>query len=556
MTKSKIIFIIFILLLPAVFAETKIYSDNVITDTDKVIEGGIFKFRYDEYANKVFVQTPTTNLIVDNGACKSNAVFKVCINKANFSHRNITTYQNYYEVNVDIYKLTGSLTAVSKFTLTELLPNEETDFTITITNPTDFEITNIKFSQGFSPFYLREVKGCSLNGDSLEWQGSFKPKYDKICSAKISADKEGTYTLAGNLSYFNSYETEKKTTDSITIIVMPRQLKIIKTLDIYTEINNPFYFNVSLQNINTIEKIEGSLTYEFPGYINIIKMPSGFTKDLNVIKRILSLAGGTVLNFSFYLEPVSEGVYSIHEKYKYTLKNVDDIIENSTPISTIEPKPEIDLISEYQQVKPGQKFIVLVKLTNPSRFYDLTNIKSRLNVPFNNEVIESLSKLTPNQSYTIISNTFVVPEYLDPQKTNNFNLELVVEYSLREIPKSINKSLAIKLDSLIPQEPAIIEPQPTANQSEITTEAQTAPVVQQETDSNQSQQEFNLVEIIEEALPLKKFKVDFSDKILWVVMGIILIIILIVPAIIYNIKKKKRLQVQQPQTPQQQENIK
>jgi len=197
MPKLKIIFAIFMLFLPIVFAETKIYSGNVITDTEKVIEGGIFKFRYDEYANKVFAQTPTTNLIVDNGACKSNAVFKVCINRANFSYRNITTYQSYYEINVDIYKLTGSLAYSIKSTLTELLPNEETDFTITITNPTDFEITSIKFSQDLSPFNLREVKGCSVNGNSIEWQGSLNPKYDRVCTAKISSDKQGAFDIVG-----------------------------------------------------------------------------------------------------------------------------------------------------------------------------------------------------------------------------------------------------------------------------------------------------------------------------------------------------------------------
>src|SRR3989338_3791803 len=109
--KKFIMILAALLIIPIAFAETKIYSGNVMTDTEKAIEGGIFKFSYDEYANKVFVQTPTTNLIIDNGACKPNAVFKVCINRANFSYKNITTYQSYYELNVDIYKMTGSLTA-------------------------------------------------------------------------------------------------------------------------------------------------------------------------------------------------------------------------------------------------------------------------------------------------------------------------------------------------------------------------------------------------------------------------------------------------------------
>ena len=554
MKRFAIIFTI-LLIMPIAFAETKIYSDNVVTDTDKSIEGSIFRFGYDEHSNKVFAQTPTTNLIVDNGACKSNEVFKVCINKANFSYKNVTTYQRYYELNVDIYKLTGSLTAAAKSTLTELLPNEEADFTITITNPTDLEITSIKFSQDLSPFYLREVKGCSVNGNNLEWQGSLNPKYDKTCTAKISSDKGGTYSPAGNLSYFNGYEIEKDTVDSAAITILPRQLSIVKTFDSYTEIKHPFYMNFSLQNINPKEKLEGYLTYEFPGNANILKIPSGFTKDFNIVKQNLALDGSAALNFSFYLEPSSEGKYPVLEKYRYTIKNVDDTLENSTYINPIEPKPEIELIAEYPQVKPGQRFIVLVTLKNPSRFYDLTSIKAALKVP-NNEINQSLPKLAPNQSYTIISNTFIAPEYLDTKENNLINMDLVVEYSLMEIPKSINKSLALKLDRQSAQQSTTGQTQPIANRSENATVTQAAAVAQQETASNQSRQAPAPADIVKEDVSAKKFKVDFSGWKIWAILSFIFVFIVVVPSIIFSIKRKKRLQLQGPQTPQQKANLK
>ncbi len=543
---KKIIFVIFILSLPIVFAETKIFSGSVITDTDKVIDDGIFRFRYDETANKVFAQTPTTNLIVDNGACKSNVVFKVCINRANFSYRNITTYQSYYEVNVDIYKLTGSLTVASKSNLETLLPNEPTEFSITITNPTDFDVTSIRFNQDFTPFSLMEVKGCAVNGNSMEWQGSLQPKYDRVCTAKILADNQGAYNLIGNLSYFNSYETEKKTTDTVKITVLPRQLKIIRAFDSYTEIKQPFYLNVSLQNTNLKEKIQGSLTYEFPGNIAIIKSPSGFTKDFNIVRRSLLLDEGATLNFSFYLEPVSEGKYPIKEKYAYTIKNVYDLFENSTYINPIEPKPAIDLIAEYPEVRPGQKFIVFVKLNNPSRIYDLTNIKSRLNVPFNKEIIQNLAKLAPNQSYTIISNIFIAPEHLDPQKTT-LDLELVVEYYIKDIPKSINKSLALKIG----QTAGIATP---VNQSQVSiTDAQIQQPLQQPAENQPQQTPEKQTQIIEEKLPAKKFKIDFSNKKLRLFVGFIFVFIFIVPVVVYYIKKGKKPPIQQQTTLQKQQ---
>lgn len=306
-----------------------------------------------------------------------------------------------------------------------------------------------------------------------------------------------------------------------------------------------------MQNINSKEKLEGSLAYEFPGNINIIKMPSGFAKDFNTAKKSLALDAGSILNFSFYLEPASEGKHPIQEKYKYSIKNVDYLFENTTYIDSIEPKPIIELISEYTQIKPGQKFIIVVKLKNPSKFYDLANIKASLNVPYNNEVIQSLFKLTTNQSYTIISNTFIAPQYLS-QETDTLNINLLVEYSLNELPKSINKSLALKVGSQLPQQPATSQPQPAANQSEAATETQAAPAAQQET-LNQSQQASAPAEIIEETLQTKKFKVDFSDKMLWVFVGIILIIVFVLPVVIYLIRKGKKPPIQEQKTlPQQQ----
>ena len=143
MKKLIIFFSILILLLPIATAETLIFSGKVITDTDKIINNGIFRFTYDDKNNKVFAQTPAGNLIVENGFCRLNSLFKVCINRANFSYKNITTYVYYYELDLNVYKLTGSLSAASKLTPNTLLQGESSEFIMTITNPTDFEITNI-----------------------------------------------------------------------------------------------------------------------------------------------------------------------------------------------------------------------------------------------------------------------------------------------------------------------------------------------------------------------------------------------------------------------------
>ena len=146
MKKSIILLLALMLILPVAHAETPIFSGTVITDQNKVVEGNTFKFIYDENSNKTFVQTPTQNMIIENGKCNSNSVFKVCVNSASYYDRNITSYVTYYQFDVAIYKLTGSLSASVASTNNNLLQGEPANMTITITNPTSFDINNIAYN--------------------------------------------------------------------------------------------------------------------------------------------------------------------------------------------------------------------------------------------------------------------------------------------------------------------------------------------------------------------------------------------------------------------------
>lgn len=438
--KLVIFLYMLIIFLPAAFAETKIFSDNVLTGADKVIDGGTFRFTYDEQSNKVFVQTPAGDLIVDNGACKPNAVFRVCINRANFSHKNITTYVYYYEVNADIYKLTGSLSAAGKAALSTLLQGEATDVTVTVANPTDFEITGISFSYVIANFTIKEVKGCTLDGNKITWQGSLQPKFDKTCTATIIAEKDGKYSLAGNLSYFNGYEKEQKNTDPLIITVLPGQLKATYFIDDNIELNKPFYFNVSLQNIHKDEKIDLSATIEVPSHVSILKHTAELNKDFNVLKRSLILEPGSFFNYSLYLEATAERENPLKHKFNYAIKGIISTIENYTFIKSPEPNLEVNLSSEYAEVIPGQKFIVVAKLTNPSKFHKFTGIKAKLGIP-NGSIEQSLGELMPGKDYAIISNTLTAPSDASPIK-----LSLSIEYSFEGKTRQLSKSIEIKVN--------------------------------------------------------------------------------------------------------------
>lgn len=353
--KPLAIILMLFLSFPFAYAETKIFSGKIITGEDKVIDGGTFKFTYDENSKKAFVQTPAGGLIVDNGACKPNNVFRVCINSANFSYKNITTYVYYYEIDTTIYKLTGSLSTTSSAKLTSLLQNEPTELTVTITNPTDFDIKNIVFNYILANFSAIEAKGCELNDNVLQWKGSLQSKYDKTCIATIYSDKEGKYSLSGNLSYFNGFETEKKTTDALAITILPKQLRVNQLIDKNIEVKRPFYFNISLQNAHTSEEINGFSTINLPNHVSLIKDNPAFEKDARVLKRSFILKPGAGVNYSMYVEKISEGQQPINLRFVYTIKGLNEEIENSTFVDVIAaapitkpPEPEV------KQEKPDE----------------------------------------------------------------------------------------------------------------------------------------------------------------------------------------------------------
>ncbi|MEK6828398.1 MAG: hypothetical protein AABX78_03540, partial [Nanoarchaeota archaeon] len=244
------------------------------------------------------------------------------------------------------------------------LQGESTEFTITITNPTEFDITDIIYNEDLTPFLIKEVKGCSLDGNQIKWQGSLTSKYDKTCTATIAAEKEGTQNLAGNLSYFNGFETEKKTTDTLAITVLPKQLKVIQFIDKNIQIEKLFYFNISLQNIHSSEEINSLATITIPSHVSLIKDTPVFEKNARVLKHSLILKPGAAINYSLYMEKLSEGKEPINYRFDYTIKGISDVIKNSTFVDIIgvttskpsEPKIEkeesnVTANSEVQSLK-------------------------------------------------------------------------------------------------------------------------------------------------------------------------------------------------------------
>ena len=547
MKKIIIFLLLFAVILYAVSAETGIFSGTVITGSEKTADGYTFSFEYDESANKAFATTPSTNLIIDNGACKSNDIFRICINSANFSYRNITTYKSYYELKIDIYKLTGSLSASMGATSTKLLQQEQTNVTITITNPTNLDVTDIDFSFDQSNFSVIGAKGCTLSGGKVSWKGSLKPNYDRECTVvMVAPQKQGTYTISGKLSYLNGFEKETKTMDSLPITVLPKQLKFIGVVSNDTdfsklEVGDSFHLNASIQNLNDLENLYMEATVFIPSNTILLKDLQFFDKNGGILERKFVLKPRQFFNYSIYLKATGQGSGRLVNSFDYEIKNLKETVENLIMVESTEPKPIIELIPEYNSIVPGQKFIVVVKLSNPSRKYYFTQITSRLDVPFSDEITQKLEKLAPNQSYVIISKVFLLPMDSELQG-NELKITMNTEYTLGEASKLINASVNIAVNRT---EKGSSAPESTPDLNEVAeknpefNEAQQQANAEPKTDSSQSAETQTPLEIKDS---ITSAKTGLSTPKIWIILASIFALLFVVPALVYNARKKKLAQ--------------
>ena len=128
-----------------------------------------------------------------------------------------------------------------------------------------------------------------------------KSKYDKSCSATIVAKAEGKYSLTGNFEYFNVLETERRTTSPLSVTVLPKQLKVSGNVDKNVEVKQPFYINMSLQNINQDERLELHINIEIPNKIGILKIKPDLNKEFNNLRHNLVLEPEATFEYSLYL---------------------------------------------------------------------------------------------------------------------------------------------------------------------------------------------------------------------------------------------------------------
>lgn len=266
-----------------------------------------------------------------------------------------------------------------------------------------------------------------------------------------------------------------------------------------------------------------------PSNIALLKDAAGFSKEFNVLRRSFILEHGSIFNYSLYLEASSEGDNPIKQGFSYTIKGINDKVENDTFVNPLEPKPIINFTAEYAELLPEQKYVVIAILKNPSKVHELTEIKAKLNAPYSNEIEQSLNKLMPNESYQIISNTLIAPKSSElgvEAGNKTINLTLNVEYKFYGVAKSLNKFLELKIKQEQAKNVAT-----TINETKVANETKANETVAESQSGNKTNEQVT-------TMPVKP-KPKFNKKNIFVGASIF-ITILLVTVVVIKIRKRKK----------------
>src|SRR3989338_5113973 len=89
--------------------EESVYSGTVKDKEILKIYDKDFQFRIDSASSKVVVDIDLSGMIIENGECRIKNNFDVCVKNISFSHKNLTTYIDIYQAEVEVYLIKSNV---------------------------------------------------------------------------------------------------------------------------------------------------------------------------------------------------------------------------------------------------------------------------------------------------------------------------------------------------------------------------------------------------------------------------------------------------------------
>src|SRR3989338_11674747 len=181
MKKNGILFFtvfLFILMISAyAIYEESVYSGTVKHGEIIEISNTNFQFRIDSVSSKVVVDIDSSGLIIENGECRIKDNFDVCIKNISFSHRNLTTYLDVYQAEVEIYLVKSNVDVAHTIDKSGILIDEEATAEFSVENTADIVAKDFTATIPVpGSILVTETDGCEKSFASIVFKEDIHPK--------------------------------------------------------------------------------------------------------------------------------------------------------------------------------------------------------------------------------------------------------------------------------------------------------------------------------------------------------------------------------------------
>ncbi len=281
MIKKRLFLILFVILIPNVLSltEESLYS-GWVNDGASINAGGFnFSFKVVPERGVLIAYNDKTMIIMKND-CKSQDNLHICVgDNITWSYRNLTLWKDVYKAEVDIWALKGEIVVTKNFEQTSFLIGDSSNVKMYVENTGSKAIHGIVVKEEYPiAFKITEVSGCSLENNTIIWEGNLNPHIREGCSYRITAIDTVSYSSSAKATYNDGLASNSASSESQALNVQNYSIQIEPyILNTTPEVGYEQQISFLVKNIHPSEVITvSSLKINIPEIFQVID------KDLNI----------------------------------------------------------------------------------------------------------------------------------------------------------------------------------------------------------------------------------------------------------------------------------
>ncbi len=416
--RGILLFAVFLFIL--VTSAYSIYEESVYSGTVKdgqvvEISGKNFEFRVDSASSKAIVSIDSSGIIIESNECRIKDTFDICVKNISFSNRNLTSYIDVYQAEVEIYRIKSKVDVAHTIDKSSILIDEEAAAELSVENTADIvakDFTATILVPG--SILVTEVDGCEKSFAGIMFKEDIHPKQVKKCTYKIKGLFGDEFELTADASYFDGVETVSADSDSVSVKVYNYSLKINSELKRSKfDIDESLNLTINVENINDQYELKvTAFNIKVPGNVLIIKKPKEMTRNSQILSWSGNLIPEEKKSFVMELQARRTGNYTIAAEASYKISKFLRSAGYKSQIKVSCDCPYISRELSPSTYLPGQKILLRAFLINPDNSRSFSNIKLNYatSVPELQGFSATYTEIKPKESIEIFDSQFDAPE--------------------------------------------------------------------------------------------------------------------------------------------------